>query len=47
MTRGLTEADVEDTALHWLRGLGWQVKCGQVSPLGCRRPSAVIPATAT
>ena len=28
MTRGLTEADVEDTALHWLRGLGWQVKYG-------------------
>ncbi|WP_297919402.1 type I restriction endonuclease, partial [Metallibacterium sp.] len=28
MTRGLSEADVEDTALHWLRGLGWQVKYG-------------------
>ena len=28
MTRGLSEADVENTALHWLRGLGWQVKYG-------------------
>ncbi|MHB1993420.1 type I restriction endonuclease subunit R [Metallibacterium scheffleri] len=28
MTRGISEADVENTALHWLRGLGWQVKYG-------------------
>ena len=28
MTRGLSEADVENTALDWLRGLGWQVKYG-------------------
>ncbi len=28
MTRGIREADVENTALHWLRGLGWQVKYG-------------------
>ncbi|MHB1944380.1 MAG: type I restriction endonuclease [Metallibacterium sp.] len=24
----LSEADVENTALHWLRGLGWRVKYG-------------------
>ena len=28
MTRGIREADVENTALHWLRGLGWQVMYG-------------------
>ncbi|MHB1617759.1 MAG: type I restriction endonuclease subunit R [Metallibacterium sp.] len=38
MTRGLSEADVENTALHWLRGLGWQVKYGP--DLACGMPEA-------
>ncbi|EQD40246.1 protein containing Restriction endonuclease, type I, EcoRI, R subunit/Type III, Res subunit [mine drainage metagenome] len=38
MTRGLSEADVEETALHWLRGLGWQVKYGP--DLACGMPQA-------
>ncbi|MCK9366000.1 MAG: type I restriction endonuclease subunit R [Metallibacterium scheffleri] len=38
MTRGIREADVENTALHWLRGLGWQVKYGP--DLACGMPQA-------